>query len=67
MAIHAASVGATAAAIRATGVSAFKELGPLSLQRERGGGGGVGEVAEEGWVGKKGMKGREESGETEQG
>lgn len=60
MAIHAASVGAAAAAIRATGVSAFKELGPLSLQRERGRVwevGGVGEVAEEGkreWVGKKG-------------
>lgn len=34
MAIHAASVGATAAAIRATGVSAFKELGPVSIQRE---------------------------------
>lgn len=54
MAIHAASAGATAAAIRATGVSAFKELRPLSLQREREkgewGGGGVGEVVAGWWV-----------------
>lgn len=41
MGIHAVSVGAAAAAVGATGVGAFKELGPRSSESEGGWGQGV--------------------------